>query len=132
MIVVPALFLEAALEPRREVVRGVGRRLGAEQIERHGEVEVQVALQRRHVDAAERADVVGVVLLHQFDRALDDATDAGGADEHVVRFLLQHEVARARQRVERTLPQRRELELAVAVGEVGEEEERQPVGGRLR
>ncbi len=131
VVVVAPLLLEAPLQSGREVVRRVRRRLGAEEVEGHAEVEVQVPLQRRGVDAAEGADVVGVVLLHELDGALHHSTDASGADEHVVRLLLQHEVARPRQRVERALPKRRELELAVAIGEVGEEVEREPVGCRL-
>jgi hypothetical protein len=77
------------------------------------------------------ADVVGVQLLHHLQRALDDAADAGLAHEHVVRFLGQHEARGARQRVERALGEALELELAVAVGEVREHEERQPVVHRL-
>ena len=57
--------------------------------------------------------------------------DAGGAHEHVVRLLLEHELAGPAQRVERGLLQRAELVLAVPVGEVGEHEERQPVRGLL-
>ena len=72
-------------------------------------------------------DRLGVVLAHQLGGALHDAADARGAHEHVVGLLLQHEVAGPRQRIERRLPQRGELELAVAVGEVREHEERQPV-----
>ncbi len=57
--------------------------------------------------------------------------DARLADEHVVRLLGQHEAARARERVEAGLGERAELVLAVAVGEVREHEERQPVGRLL-
>ena len=131
VVVVAAFLVEATLQPGGEVVGGVRRRLGAEQVERHAAVEVEVALQRRHVDPAERADVVGVVLLHQLHRALDDPPDARRPHEHVVGLLLEHEVARPRQRVEPRLAERGELELAVAIGEVGEHEERQPVRGRL-
>ena len=69
--------------------------------------------------------------LHRVAGALHDAADAGLADEHVVRFLGQHEAAGARERIEAGLRQRVQLHLAVAVGEVGEHEERQPVGRRL-
>ena len=62
---------------------------------------------------------------------LIDAGDAGVADEHVVRFLGQHEAAGARQRIERALGEALELELAVAVGEVGEHEEGEPILDRL-
>ena len=47
-----------------------------------------------------------VVLAHQLGGAGHHAVDAGGADEHVVRLLLEHELAGARQRVERRLLQR--------------------------
>ena len=70
-------------------------------------------------------------LLHQLARALDDPGDAGLADEHVVRFLGQHEPRRPRQRIERALRQRQQLRLAVAVGEHREHEEVEPVVDRL-
>ena len=80
----------------------------------------------------ELADVPGEArLLHQLARALEDARDAGLADEHVVRFLGQHEARRARQRIERALGQRHQLRLAVAVGEHREHEEVEPVVDRL-
>ena len=104
VIVVAALLLEAALEAGGEVVGGVGRRLGAEQVERHRVVEVEVLLQEVEVDAAVGVDVVGVVLAHQLDGALDHPTDAGGAHEHVVGLLLQHELAGAGERIERRFP----------------------------
>ncbi len=44
-----------------------------------------------------------------------------------MRFLGQHEPRRARERVEAGLGERAELILAVAVGEIGEHEEREPV-----
>ena len=58
--------------------------------------------------------------------------DAGLADEHVMRFLGQHEAARARERIEARLGKRAELILAVAVGEEREHEERQPVAASAR
>ena len=67
------------------------------------------------------------MFLHQLAGALDDALHARFAHEHVVRLLDQHEAAGARQRIEARFGQRRELVLAVAVGEIGEHEERQPV-----
>ena len=78
-------------------------------------------------DRAERGHVVGVVLHHHLRGPLHHAVHAGGADHHVVRLLLEHELAGAAQRVEGGLLQRAELVLAVPVGEVGEHEERQPV-----
>ena len=71
-------------------------------------------------------DVVRVVdagRLHRLAGALDDAADAGLADEHVMRFLGQHEAAGARQRIEARLRQAFELHLAVAIGEEREHEE---------
>ena len=53
------------------------------------------------------------------------------AHEHVVRLLGQHEAAGARQRIEARFGERGELVLAVAVGEVGEHEEGEPVRRRL-
>ena len=89
-------------------------------------------LDRRQVDAAELAHVLREAgLLHQLAGPLEDARDAGLADEHVVRFLGQHEPRRARQRIERALRQRQQLRLAVAVGEHREHEEVEPVVDRL-
>ena len=79
-------------------------------------------------------DVVRVLdagRLHRLAGALHGAADAGLADEHVVRFLGQHEAAGARQRIEARLRQAFELHLAVAVGEEREHVERQPVRRRL-
>jgi hypothetical protein len=44
-----------------------------------------------------------------------------------MRLFGQHEAAGARQRIEAGLRQRVQLHLAIAVGEIGEHEERQPV-----
>ena len=123
MIVLEPVLAEAALEPGVEGIGGIGRDLVAEQIERQREMQVGLLLDGRQVDDAElahRCDVVGIVdagCLHRLAGALDDAGDAGLADEHVVRFLGQHEAAGARQRIEAGLRQRLELHLAVAVGE---------------
>ncbi len=57
--------------------------------------------------------------------------DARLADEHVVRLLGQHEAAGARERIEARLRQAFQLHLAVAVREVGEHEEGEPVGRLL-
>ena len=127
-------FIVAALEARRVEARRVGRDVAAEQIERHAVVEVQILLHRLQIDDAERADVIGIVHLvlgHQLGGALHDAADAGLADEHVVRFLGEHEAARARERIETGFGERGELELAVTVGEEREHVKRQPVGRRL-
>ena len=93
-------------------------------------MEVHELLQSRHVDRAGRAHAPGIVgpeLVHHLAGALDDAAHPGLADEHVVAFLGQHELTGPGQRVEAGFGERGELVLAVAVGEVGEHEERQPV-----
>src|SRR5438552_5933735 len=127
MVVALLNFLEAPLEPHRVEVRGVGRDLGAEQIERHRVVEVDVPLQGREVHAAEPADVVGLGLAHQLAGALHHASDPRLADEEMLRRFGQHEAARRRQRIETALGEARELVLAVAVGEIREHQVREPV-----
>ena len=72
--------------------------------------------------AADFGGIVDAVLRHDFGGALDDASDARFADEHVMRFLGQHEPGRTRKRIESRLGQRAELILAVTVREVGEHE----------
>ncbi|HEX8145974.1 MAG TPA: hypothetical protein VF591_02135, partial [Pyrinomonadaceae bacterium] len=113
---------------------GVGRvraDLAAEEVERVGEPVVDVALDDVERDAAQSAHVLVRVLLHQLRGAADDAPHAGLADEEVVRLLRQHELAGARERLEARLGERRELVLAVAVGEHREAEEVEPVVARL-
>src|SRR5215470_7085221 len=131
MVVALLALLEAALEPHRVEVCGVGRYFGTEQVERHRVVEVDVPLQGLEVDAAEPADVVGLALAHQFAGALHHASDARLADEEMMRFLGEHEAARARERIEAALGQARKLVLAVAIGEVREHQVREPVGRLL-
>ncbi len=131
VVVAPPALLPAALEPGGVVVRHVGRGLAAEQVQRHAEVEVEIALDDLQRNAAERAHVRGVVRTHQLGGPGHDPVDAGRADEHVVRLFLEHELTRPRQRVEGALLECAELVLAVPVGEVGEHVERQPVRGRL-
>ncbi len=80
------------------------------------------------VDAAHLAHVSGEAgFLQELAAALDDARNAGLADEHVMRLFGQHEARRPRQRVERALRQRQQLRLAIAIGEHGEHEEVEPV-----
>src|SRR6266478_4670516 len=131
MVVALLALFEASLEPHRVEVRGVGRDLRPEEVERHRVVEVDVPLQGREVDAAEPAEVVRPALAHQLAGALHDASDARLADEEVMRFLGEHEAARPRQRIEPALGEARELVLAVAVGEVREHQVREPVGSLL-
>jgi hypothetical protein len=100
-------------------------------------MQVELLLDGRQIDHAERAHLVDRLrvlnsgLLHRLAGALDGAADPGFADEHVVRLFGQHEAAGARQRIEPRLGEAFELHLAVAVGEEGEHEERQPVRRRL-
>src|SRR6266850_74712 len=114
--------------------RGVRGDLRSEEIERRAEPEIEIALQEREIHRAPEADRLGAVaagLLHHLERAPHDPAEAGLADEHVVSFLRQHETAGAGERVERGLGKTLQLELAVAVGEIAEAEERQPVLDRL-
>ena len=79
-------------------------------------------------------DVVRVLdagRLHRLAGALHGAPDAGLADEHVVRFLGEHEPAGARERIEARLREALELHLAVAVGEEREHVKGEPVRRRL-
>src|SRR5439155_23432532 len=69
--------------------------------------------------------------LQHFYVSPHDPAESGLADEHMVSFLRQHEAAGAGERVERGLSEALQLELSVAVGEIAEAEERQPVLDRL-
>ena len=71
--------------------------------------------------------IADLVFAHHLTGSLHDARHAGFADEHVMRFFGQHEPAGARQRIEARFGQRRQLELAVAIREEREHEEREPV-----
>ena len=75
--------------------------------------------------------VVAADLLHDFQRALHHAAHSRFADEHVMRFFREHEAAGACQRIETGLGQALQLEFAVAIREVREHEERQPVADRF-
>ena len=131
-VIVEGLLLGAPLEAVGEVRRRVARHLAAVQVEAEAEPLIQMLLDRRQVDAAERPHVLREAgFAHQLAGALENARDAGLADEHVVRFLGQHEPRRARQRIERALRQRHQLRLAVAIGEHREHEEVEPVVDRL-
>ena len=137
MVVLDRGLAEAALEAGVVGIGRVGRDLRAEQVERQRVVQVELLLDGRQIDHAERPHLVDGVRvvdtgrLHRLAGALHDAADAGLADEHVMRLFGQHEAAGARQRIEARLRQQLELHLAVAVGEEGEHEQRQPVRRRL-
>ena len=124
-------LLEAPLEPRGVEVGGIGRDLGAEEVERDRAVEVDVLLHGGQVDPAILPHVVGLVLAHELAGALHDAPHPALAHEHVVGLLGEHEAAGAGERVEAALREAGELVLAVAVREEAEHEEGQPVRGLL-
>ncbi|EWS63643.1 hypothetical protein Y695_03123 [Hydrogenophaga sp. T4] len=132
LVVVGAFaFFIAAFQAGAVEGGGVAGFVGAEEVDGDREVEVQVALdggQVDHAGGAQLGRVVGFQLVHHLAGAVDHAAHARLAHEHVVRFFGEHELGGARQRVEAALGQGAELELAVAVGEVGEHEEGQPVG----
>ena len=94
-------------------------------------MEIHPLLYRRQIDDTVLPHVVGIVLAHRLAGPLNDAGDPGLADEHMVGFLRQHEAAGPRQRVETGFGQRRQLILAVAVLEIGEHEEGEPIVGAL-
>ena len=48
-----------------------------------------------------------------------------------MRFLGEHEARRPRERIEARLGERAQLVFAVAIGEIREHEEREPIGGLL-
>src|SRR5690242_5741818 len=114
MIAVLLAFLVTTFQTRGEEVGGVGTDLAAEKIERVTEPEVDVLLNDVEWDAAE---LTHVTFFHQLRGAPDHAAESGVADEHVVRFFGEHELARARQWFEPRFRQRRKLILAVAIGE---------------
>jgi hypothetical protein len=127
VIVGAALLLPSPLETGREIVGDIGRAFAAEQVERHAVVKVQVALDDVEWDCPITLDVVGVVLAHELRRAPYHAVDPGRPHHHVVRFLAQHETTRSRQGIKAAFSERAELKLPVAVGEVREHEECEPV-----
>ena len=59
-------FLETALETHGEVIRGVGGKLLAEKIDRYAEMKVQVPLDGGEIEAAVLANVIGLMLVHDF------------------------------------------------------------------
>ncbi len=90
-------------------------------------MEVEIALHRGQVDHARGAQtrrILGAELLHHFAGSLQHARHPRFADEHVMRFLREHELGGAREGIEARLGEGLQLELAVAIGEVREHEER--------
>src|SRR5581483_4722035 len=90
-------------------------------------MQVEIALKRVQVDPAVLGDINCVVLAHELDRSLYHPANAASADEHVMGFFFEYELARAGQRIEAAFGKGGQLELPVPVGEIGEEEKREPV-----
>ena len=122
MVLVARVFLESALQALTEEVGGVGGDLASKQVETEGEPVVDRPLDHLEGDPA-CADRVSVSLLGQLCTALDDSIEARFSHEQVMGLLGEHEFAGPCERLEATFSQRGELELAIAVGEVGEAEE---------
>ena len=94
---------------------------------------VQLFLNRWQVDHAQIAHFVNIAgvadagPVHRLHRGLNRAPDTGFTDEHVMRFLGQHEAAGAAERVKAGLRQAFKLHLAVTIREISEHEKGQPV-----
>ena len=133
-MIVVLRFIRAPFDAVRKIRRGIRGRVGAEKIERRTKPEVQIFLHRRQIDRsrlAHRLRIVGTDLFHDFERASHDAADARIADEHVMGLFGQHELAGPRERIETRLRQRFELKLPIAIREVREHEEAQPIRDRF-
>ena len=120
MIVADFRFLEAALQAAGVIICGVGGNIGAIQIDRDAEMEIDVTLHGFEIDHAHRADVGGIadfIFLHHVASALDDSSYARFADEHVMRFFGEHEAASARERIESGFRETAELIFSVAIRE---------------
>src|SRR2546425_4789149 len=100
MIFIFFLFLVAALQTGSEEVRRVRTNLAAKQIERIAVPEVYVALNDLQRNTAQFAHVAVFAFAHQLSGAFHYSTNPSLADEHVMRFFSQHELAGARQRLE--------------------------------
>ena len=134
VVIVQPLFLIAPFQPGGVVAGGVGGYFLAEQIHRNAEMEVDVFLNGGQIDDAGRPQPLRIVrlqLAHHLGGALRHPHNPAFAHEHMMRLFGEHELAGAGQRVESRLRQRRQLILAVAVGEESEHQIRQPVGGGL-
>ena len=130
MIVVELGFTEASLEATREIIRSVGRNVRAVEIQRDAVVEVQVSLNRLEINHSQGPHirrVFDIVFFHHLASTLNNAGNACLPDEHMVRFLRQHEAARARKRIEARFRQGAKLEFAVPVGKKRKHIERKPV-----
>src|SRR5690242_21112972 len=124
MIRVLIVLLVTTLQTRREEVGRVGTDLAAEKIERVTEPEVDVLLNDVERNAAELAHIT---FFHQLRRATDHAPKTGVANKHVMRFLGEHEVARARERLKARFGECGKLILAVAIRKHREGEKVEPI-----
>src|SRR5262245_54681512 len=131
VILMQFLFAVASLKPCREEIGGIRADLASKEVERVSVPEVDVFLDNAERNGSQFARVAVPAFLHQLRRTSDDTLDARLADKHVMRLFGQHEAAGPAQRLEPGLGQRRELVLAVAVGEHCEAEVVQPVAAGL-
>ena len=131
MIFVLVLLFESSLQACGKEVRRVRTDLSAKKIERIAEPKVDVLLNDFEWNTAQRSHVFVWVLFHQLRGPFDDAAQSSISDKHVMRFLSQHELTRARQGLESRFSQSRKLILAIAIREHSERIEIQPVVARL-
>src|SRR6266436_5811685 len=127
-------FTEPPFQAAGEIIRSVRRNVRAVEIQSYAVVKIQVLLNRLEIDHAQGAHVGRIIefmFLHHFAGPLNDAADAGFADEHVMGFLGEHEAASARKRNKTGFGERTKLEFAVAIGEEREHIESEPVGSRF-
>src|SRR5215470_14107391 len=102
MIVLELGLAETSFQAARKIIRSVRGNVGAVKIQRNAIVEVQVFLYGLQVDRSQSANirrVIDSVFFHHFTSSLNNPAHAGLADEHVMRFLSQHEAASARKRI---------------------------------
>ena len=105
-----------------------------EQIHRHAVMKIQILLNGRQINHPGRPQpfrVISAQLAHHIGGALNHPHNPAFPHEHMVRLFREHKAAGAGQRVEARFRQRRQLILAVAVGEIGKHQIRQPVGSRF-
>ena len=112
----------------------IRRAVAAKKIDRRAEPEIQIFLNGGQIDGAGLADgdrIVSIQFFHHFEATLDHPRNSRVADEHVMRFFGEHEAAGARKRIEARFRQALQLEFSVAVGEIGEHVEAEPVANGL-
>ena len=131
VIFVLVLLFESSLQACGKEVRRVRTNFAAEKVERITEPKIDVLLNNFEWNTTQRSHVFVSVLFHQLRGPFDDAAQARIADEHVMRFLSQHELARARQRFKSRFSQGRQLILAIPIRKHRECKKVQPVIARL-